>query len=262
MWAKWSDISNDSRSIYRTDESKIKDDVRQQVRAKDDARVPARVKPADPLINIRCPRTRHVQVRPRWPMDGSTYKRTTEPHTRDTRTLPISYPSNTFPSRRLRPCDIPVVAVFGNAWCVTKSRDHLRWVSSSRVRTSRLLARDAHLPVRLFVRLGPILQSLLPGVLMTEKTGLITGGWVYGMEKGDAGYCRDRNTPQYCRTSRERDDVSDLLVLIKKSHKAPPGRDIAAGARYIITMIYRVLPAAVRRTFAEAVKDDWKHLQA
>jgi len=53
------------------------------------------------------------------------------------------------------------------------------------------------------------------------------------------------------RTSRERDDVSNLLVLIKKSHKAPPGRDIAAGARYIITMIYRVLRSAVRRTFAE-----------
>lgn len=56
--------------------------------------------------------------------------------------------------------------------------------------------------------------------------------------------------------SRERDDVSNLLVLIKKSHKAPAGRDIAAGARYIITMIYRILFVAVKRTFAEAVKED------
>lgn len=56
--------------------------------------------------------------------------------------------------------------------------------------------------------------------------------------------------------TRTRDDVSDLLVLIKKSHKVPPGRDIAAGVRYIITMIYRILLAAVRCIFAEAVKED------
>lgn len=56
---------------------------------------------------------------------------------------------------------------------------------------------------------------------------------MYAVEKGDAGsYCRERNIPQYCHrwTSRERDDVSNLLVLIKKSHKAPAGRDIAVGA--------------------------------
>jgi len=73
---------------------------------------------------------------------------------------------------------------------------------------------------------------------------------------------RPEYTTRIARTSRDRDDVSNLLVLIKKSHKVPPGRDIAASARYIITMIYRMLRAAVRRTFAEAVKEDWKHLQA
>lgn len=65
-----------------------------------------------------------------------------------------------------------------------------------------------------------------------------------GWETG-AGYCVATGIHrQYCQTSRGRDDVSDLLVLIKKSHKAPPGRDIAAGARYIITMIHRVPVAA------------------
>lgn len=93
------------------------------------------------------------------------------------------------------------------------------------LRASRLGARDAHLSVRFFVQPGPIFQS--PSGINDRKDGANnTPGWMCirdGMREREAlVIVAERNTPQYIagQTSRERDvDVSNLLVLIKKSHK-------------------------------------------
>lgn len=145
-------------------------------------------------------------------------KRTINLHTKDIHMLPRLV----FPSRSRSPAN--VVVVFGNVWHVTKKWNHPWRVSSTLVLiyTSRLRARDAHLSVRFFVQLEPIFQSP-PGINDRKDGANNTGIDVCtGWERGALAIVADRNTPQYIagRTSRERDvDVSNLLVLIKKSHK-------------------------------------------
>lgn len=178
------------------------------------------------------------------------------------RTLPVWYPSNAFSSKHLLPCEVLVVAVFGNARCDHEepgsptmsfiiSRTHV-----ATPRTWRAFIRPTFCPA----------QANSPksiGRVSDRKDGANNRRMCErGGERGCGYIVATGIHRSIARTSRDRDDVSNLLVLIKKSHKVPPGRDIAAGVRYIITMIYRILRVAMRRTFAEAVKEDWKHLQA
>lgn len=183
--------------------------------------------------------------------DGRKYVSVRRLHTKDTQTLPV--PFGAFPSKH--PCDISP-----SLFSETPGASRRAGITYDEFHHRAYARRDCSHVTRIYpsIFLSRANSPKSAGCVNNRKDGA-NNRWMCVQVGERGGYCRDRNTPRYCPldVSREREMTFRIsLVLIKKSHKAPPGRDIAAGARYIITMIYRILLAAVRRTFAEAVKED------